>query len=312
VSAWSRLAPYVEPALTLGTGMAAEVPAGLAGLAGLLFEGDDPEKAAKRIEAIREQLTYLPRSEGGMANLEAVAGGIESAIGKVEDAAQWATGERQPFEAMASWVNKRAGPEAATALYAAPEAIGSALGFRAGQMARSARRAGREARRASQDLPAIAADIPRLPHAQTARGVHFGREPGLTELDPEKYGTGLKGAEASRLEDAPDIRPRSYFYLDDREKGERGTGPYRYQAELQDLYDLTADPLGIRKSMRERFTAPQDARINPGMIDWQAVQNETERRIRELGYQGYMTPGGQLPAAVMFGRTPVTPYPTQR
>lgn len=309
MSAWARLAPYVEPALTLGSAMAAEVPAGLAGLAGLLFEGDDPERAAKRIEAIRDQLTYLPRSEGGIENLSSVAGGLEKVGDYAGQGLEAVTGHQTPFADAAGWVNQRFGPEAATALFTAPEAVSSALGFRAGQAARAARRGARAARAA---LPAIAEDIPRLPHAQAVRGVHFGNAPDLTELDPERYGSGLKGAEASRLADAPDIRPRSYFYLDDRAKGERGTGPYRYQAELKDLYDLTADPLGIRKSMREQFTAPQDARINPGMIDWAAVQNETERRIRELGYQGYMTPGGQLPAAVMFGRTPVSPYPVPR
>jgi hypothetical protein len=289
--------------------MAAEVPAGLAGLAGLLFEGDDVDRAAQRIEDLRNRLTYLPRSEGGVENLETVAGGIESAADWVGDKVEALTGYAEPFKAAADAVNARYGPEAATALFVAPEAAGSALGFRAGQAARAARRASRAAREA---IPAVAPDIPRLPHAQAARGVHFSNAPELTELDPERYGSGLKGAEASRLADAPDIRPRSYFYLDDRVKGERGTGPYRYQAELRDLYDLTADPLGIRAVMRDRFTTPQTAQINPGRIDWAAVQNETERRIRELGYQGYMTPGGQLPAAVMFGRTPVSPYPIAR
>ncbi len=309
MSAWSRIAPYAEPAMTLGTAVAAEIPAGLAGLVGLLFEGDDPERAARRIEEIRDRLTYLPRSEGGTENLTKVAEGIEALAGYGERAAEAVTGSKNPVEDLASWVNARYGPEAAAAVFTAPEAVASALGFKAGQAARAARRG---AQAASQGLPEVAADIPRLPHAQTVRGVHFGRAPDLTELDPEKYGTGLKGAEAARLAAAPDLRPRSHFYLDDRAKGERGTGPYRYQAELQDVYDLTADPLGIRQELRQRYTNPPDARINPGMIDWEAVQNETERRIRELGYQGYMTPGGQLPAAVMFGRTPVSPYPVAR
>ena len=300
---WDMLAPYVEPALTVGTGMAADIPAGLAGMAGLAFEGDTPEQAAARIEAIRDQLTYLPRSEGGVENLGKVGEGIEWATNKAEDAAQWATGSRSPFKDIGSAVNREYGPAAATALFMAPEAVSSALGFRAGQMARAARR--------GAQVPAtpISDGIPRLPHAQSVRGVHFGNVGGLNELDPGMYGTGARGVEATRLAQAPDIRHRVHFYLDDRAKGERGTGPHRYEANLENVYDLSADPAGIRAKMRERFTTPQDSMINPGMIDWESVMNETERALREQGYGGYITPQGAMPAAVMFGNVPVRPAP---
>lgn len=301
--AWSSIAPYAEPALTFATSMAADVPAGLAGLAGLAFEGDTPEEAAARIERIRDELTYLPRTERGIENLTGAADAIGTVMEKAGDVAEKVTGKREPFKAVADWVAQEYGPEAATAVFMAPQVAGNVLGLRAA----SAARAGRAAARAADALPEVAADVPRLAHAQTFRGTHFGNVAGLSELDPAAYGTGALGAEAKRL--APDLRERSYFYLDDRAKGERGTGPHRYQAELRDVYDLSADPLAIRQMMRERYTNPADARINPGMIDWEAVTNETERYLKSLGYGGFATPQGTLPAAVMWGRTPVMPAP---
>jgi hypothetical protein len=300
---WDMLAPYVEPALTIGTGMAADIPAGLAGMAGLAFEGDTPEQAAARVEGIRDQFTYLPRSERGIENLQNVGEGLEWVSNKAGDVAEKVTGKREPFAAVADWVNQQYGPAAAAAMFTAPEAVSSAIGFRAGQMARAARRG---AQAAPQGLPD---GIPRLPHAQTVRGVHFGNVGGLNELDPGMYGKGAKGVEATRLAQAEDIRPRVHFYLDDRKKGERGTGPHRYEADLQNVYDLSADPAGIRSRIRAKYTNPADARINPGMIDWDSVMNETERALREQGYGGYMTPQGAMPAAVMFGNVPVRPAP---
>jgi hypothetical protein len=309
VKAWDYLAPYVEPALTLGSAMAADIPAGLAGMAGMMFEGDDAEAATRRIEDIRDRLTYLPRSQGGVENLSTVADTIETGMEKVGDAAEWATGERQPFKSVGDWINREYGPAAAAAAFTAPEAVSSAVGFRLGQLARARRAAQRASQGATAGIPA---DIPRLPHAQDVRGVHFGNVEGLAELDPAMYGTGLRGAEASRLADAPDVKPRVHFYLDDRTRGERGTGPYRYEADLKNVYDLSADPLGIRAKYREQFTTPQDARINPGRIDWPSVMNETERFLRGQGYGGYMTPQGNMPAAVMFGSVPVRPAPIAR
>ena len=303
---WDMLAPYVEPALTVGSSMAADIPAGLAGMAGLMFEGDTPEQAAARVESIGDQFTYLPRSQGGIENLQKVGEGLEWVSEKASDVAQDLTGSREPFKDIGSSINSRFGPGAATAAFIAPEAISSLAGFRAGQMARAARRGAHGAAGAPAD------GIPRLPHAQTVEGVHFGNAPGLAELDPGRYGTGARGAEASRLAAAPDIRQRVHFYLDDRAKGERGTGPHRYKATLQNVYDLSADPAGIRAQMRARFTNPQDAMINPGMVDWDSVMNETERALRQQGYAGYMTPQGQMPAAVMFDRVPVQPAPLGR
>jgi hypothetical protein len=60
-----------EAALTIGTGAIAEPVAGVAGLATLPFA--DTEKATENIEAVREALTFIPRTPEGMQSLQRVA-----------------------------------------------------------------------------------------------------------------------------------------------------------------------------------------------------------------------------------------------
>lgn len=58
-----------EAALTMGTGLAASIPAGLAGL-GELARGNGMEEAAKTIEGVQEWLTVLPKTPEGQKALE--------------------------------------------------------------------------------------------------------------------------------------------------------------------------------------------------------------------------------------------------
>jgi len=53
------------------------------------------------------------------------------------------------------------------------------------------------------------------PEAVSTVGVHYGKEPNLTVLNGNRYGTGIKGAEATRLAQSrdPRIKNRVYFYL---------------------------------------------------------------------------------------------------
>lgn len=60
---------YGEAALTVGSGLVASVPAGLAGLVELA-RGNGMEEAAKTIEGVQEWLTYLPKTPEGQKALE--------------------------------------------------------------------------------------------------------------------------------------------------------------------------------------------------------------------------------------------------
>jgi hypothetical protein len=110
----------------------------------------------------------------------------------------------------------------------------------------------------------------------SAVGVHFSKQP-RPVLVSSMYGTGLKGAESERLRDAPDIRPRIYFYVDKGNgiRPEAGVGGSPHVIRLNNLYDATADSKGIIK----RNTG---ATMND-------LLNNLERSIVEAGYDGYLS-----------------------
>jgi hypothetical protein len=137
---------------------------------------------------------------------------------------------------------------------------------------------------------------------------HFSKDPNLTLLDPKKYGTGIKGAEAERLREyAGGVKDRSYFYLG--EPGtvapEAGLGPNRYRGEASSLYDITQDPLNFQRLARESNRTPFTAKYNQGMTYPLQDANDVERLVKEYGYQGMANPKATKPMAIMFKETPV-------
>ena len=139
---------------------------------------------------------------------------------------------------------------------------------------------------------------------------HFSNDPNLQVLDPKRYGTGIKGAEAERLRDyAGGVRDRSYVYLG--EPGtvapESGLGVNRYRAESQNLYDITKDPLSFRALARESNRTPFTAKYNAGITHPLQEANDYERLVKEYGYEGMMNPNAGKPMGIMFKETPVQP-----
>lgn len=138
------------------------------------------------------------------------------------------------------------------------------------------------------------------PDAVRAHGVHYGTASGLTALDGSFYGQGSPGRERQRLSTEPKDSPllkRSYAYatedgeLPAKERVVKGDIPYEFVAE--NLYDLEADPAGIRTA-------------HPG--DGNAI----EHAIIRAGYDGYISPAADVPgrAIVMLGHdtVPVRPH----
>lgn len=135
--------------------------------------------------------------------------------------------------------------------------------------------------------------------AETVPFVHYSRTANLTKLDPTKYGNGMKGAEANRLADAPDIKPRSYFYVDRGEQTmapESGVGGNKYQGTASGIYNLEKDPQGFFASTRANS-------IDPYLNNYSSNLhiNNVERAIKDAGYNGYHT--GK--AGILFNETPV-------
>jgi hypothetical protein len=137
---------------------------------------------------------------------------------------------------------------------------------------------------------------------------HFSHSPDLELIDPTKYGTGIKGAEAERLRDyAGGVTDRSYFYLG--EPGtvtpESGLGIHRYRGESSNLYDITQDPLQFRTLAREANRTPFTARVNAGVTSPMQEANDYERMVKEYGYEGMINPNASKPMGIMFKPTPV-------
>jgi hypothetical protein len=110
--------------------------------------------------------------------------------------------------------------------------------------------------------------------------VHYGRAQGLTSLSGQAYGSGLRGAERSRLEisDDPRIKRRVYFYVPKLDGSmplrESGVGAYRYEADLTNLADFDLSPAHSKRV--------RDARKEPG-------PNGLESAVLDAGFDGYIS-----------------------
>jgi hypothetical protein len=129
-----------------------------------------------------------------------------------------------------------------------------------------------------------------LQFAKEVPFVHYSKSANVSRLEPMMYGTGIKGKEAARLKDAPDIRSRSYFYVDQGEKTMRpegGLGPHKYSGTAQDIYPLHEDPAGFSQIAKAKAIDPYMMSMGREVIDQPKHLNELERMIKEAGYRGY-------------------------
>ena len=129
-----------------------------------------------------------------------------------------------------------------------------------------------------------------LEHARSTPFVHYSTSPNISRLEPTMYGSGIKGAEAARLKDAPDIKPRSYFYVDkgaDTMRPEQGLGPHKYQGVAEDIYPLHEDPAGFSATAKLKALDPYMMSFGREVVDQPTHLNELERLIKGAGYKGY-------------------------
>jgi len=141
-----------------------------------------------------------------------------------------------------------------------------------------------------------------LEFAKSVPFVHYSKAPNISTLDPNMYGTGIKGKEAARLKDAPDIKPRSYFYTQaGGRQPEQGLGPHKYQGVAEDIYPLHEDPAGFSQMAKVKAIDPYMMSQGVERIDEQVHLNELERLIKQAGYKGYANDD----VGLLFDRTPV-------
>jgi hypothetical protein len=127
-----------------------------------------------------------------------------------------------------------------------------------------------------------------LEHARSVPFVHFSNKADLMQLDPNMYGTGIKGQEAARLKSAPDIKPRSYIYTDRPDvRPEQGLGSHKYSGVAEDMYPLHDDPAGYSAIAKMKAIDPYMMSMGREVIDQPTHLNELERLIKAAGYKGY-------------------------
>lgn len=130
--------------------------------------------------------------------------------------------------------------------------------------------------------------------ATSVLGIHYSKQP-RNSLAGFAYGTGLKGAEAGRLAGAdPRLSNRIHFYVDTGNgvRPEAGVGGNVHAVYLDNLYDASADPLGLR--------AQASAMGRDDRGQW---FNAVESAILDAGFDGVYIPAaqGEQGVAVLLG-----------
>ena len=156
--------------------------------------------------------------------------------------------------------------------------------------------------------------VPTGPLAEaSATGVHFSKQPNLTTVDPNKYGTAAAGAESVRVTQgtAPN---RSYFYTPSGRETDviaESMVPKdnRYRTALTSLYDITTDPEGIRALSKN----PTDLENMVMSRGYRGILSD-EMASPEMGRSGsaltfYRQPVTSLDNAALLGGLPPTPDP---
>ncbi len=131
-------ATYIEPALTIASSVPAEIVGGLSTLWPALT--GNPEQAEANLNAMRDMLTYIPKTQEGQAGLQAVGETLEpvgEALQTVQD--KFSQSGAQTFETLG--LDPAIGAGAGAAI---PEAIGMALGVKAVKNAPKAAQATKE------------------------------------------------------------------------------------------------------------------------------------------------------------------------
>lgn len=134
--------------------------------------------------------------------------------------------------------------------------------------------------------------------AQTYEGIHYSNAE-RQSLDGKKFGSGLKGAESKRLQQADDarIRNRVYFYIPDELTGknlpkEAGLGMYAHKQTFSNIL-----PPGT-EMRRLNAEAGGDA-------------NKFESAVIDAGYDGYAVPSMGMMVILNQSNVPVKPRGTQ-
>jgi len=122
----------------------------------------------------------------------------------------------------------------------------------------------------------------------SVQGVHYSKKPGLTHLEGRMSGTGIKGAEQSRLQETKDnrIKNRVYFYNHtggDLPRPEQGLGPHIHTATLHNIYDPS--------TASDEHRAEVEHHKAKHAVGFHNASNTFESAVVDAGYHGYTNRG---------------------
>lgn len=138
-------------------------------------------------------------------------------------------------------------------------------------------------------------------HALSYEAVHYSNAE-RQFLDGDKYGTGIRGAEASRLQsvDDPLIKNRTYFYIPHDELGGRylppegGLGKFKH---TQKFDNILGPGIEMRRILDDTYYKTRD----------DAGYNRFETAVIDSGYDGYALPNMGMMVILNHNDIPVNP-----
>ena len=138
-------------------------------------------------------------------------------------------------------------------------------------------------------------------HALSYEAVHYSNAE-RQFLDGDKYGTGIRGAEASRLQsvDDPLIKNRTYFYIPHDELGGRylppegGLGKFKH---TQKFDNILGPGIEMRRILDDTYYKTRD----------DAGYNRFETAVIDSGYDGYALPNMGMMVILNHNNIPVNP-----
>ena len=170
-----------------------------------------------------------------------------------------------------------------------------------------------ETRYADQKIGLLPAEFSAFP-GDTLKFKHFSNQTAdRFDLDPEKMGTGAKGAEAKR--NGPKV---TSLYAENGEvEPDVSNGRTRYNVEIpkEDLYDGSADPQRFLAQAQVPYGMTTDAQGNTVPVGHRFDMNKFEELVRDAGYLGYHLPEAQgilKGQARIFQKYPATKHGIER
>lgn len=144
---------------------------------------------------------------------------------------------------------------------------------------------------ADQKIGLLPAEFSSFP-GPTTRFKHFSTATeDRIDLDPERMGTGFKGAEAKR--GGPKVV--SLYGEHGETEPEVANGRTRYNVDIpnEDLYNASTDPAGLLRAAQIPYGMTTDAQGNTVPVGTRFDMNKFEELTRDAGYLGYHTPEAQ-------------------